>query len=165
MRRFFVPVGLLKSAFVALFLLVAWAGISGAGERFETEALSVTTKDGVTHRFQVELALTPAQRQQGLMNRREMGEDAGMLFVFKAPQQVLMWMKNTYLPLDMLFVGADGTIRSIHENAQPLSENIIDSRAVVAFVVELNAGMVKKLKIGVGNRVTSNAIEAYAGSK
>ncbi|WP_460931209.1 DUF192 domain-containing protein [Shinella zoogloeoides] len=147
----------LASAFMALFLCLA--SVAGAGEKFDTQPLTIVTKNGKSHAFTVELAVTPRQREQGLMNRREMAPDHGMLFAFGETRQVFMWMKNTYLPLDMLFIGKDGKIRSIKENARPLDESIIDSKGPIDYVLELNGGTVKRLGIRTGNRVQNALIE------
>jgi uncharacterized membrane protein (UPF0127 family) len=144
------------SALVALFLWVLPA--IAVDITFETAPLSIETARGMSHSFTVELALDSDQRALGLMNRREMASDHGMLFDFGTTRRVMMWMKNTYLPLDMLFIRADGTIATIRENAVPLSEAIIDSREPVAFVVELNAGTVKRLGFAEGDRVISDQI-------
>ncbi|MFC3072704.1 DUF192 domain-containing protein [Shinella pollutisoli] len=148
----------LALAFAALFFVLSTA--ASAAENFETQPLTIVTRDGKAHAFVVELAVTPRQREQGLMNRHEMAQDHGMLFAFGETRQVLMWMKNTYLPLDMLFIGGDGRIRTIRENAEPLSEAIIDSKVPVDFVLELNGGTVKRLGIRTGNRVESPLIES-----
>ncbi|WP_075289017.1 DUF192 domain-containing protein [Pararhizobium arenae] len=146
------------SALVALFLYACISASAAADVTFERAPLSIVTADGKTHAFTVELALDSDQRAQGLMNRREMAADHGMLFDFGTTRRVMMWMKNTYLPLDMLFVRADGRIVTIHENAVPLSEAIIDSREAIDFVVELNAGTVKRLGLAVGDRVIADRI-------
>ena len=142
---------------MALFLCLASA--AGAGEKFDIQPLTIVTKNGKSHAFTVELAVTPRQREQGLMNRREMAPDHGMLFAFGETRQVFMWMKNTYLPLDMLFIGKDGKIRSIKENATPLDESIIDSKGPIDYVLELNGGTVKRLGIRTGNRVQNALME------
>lgn len=147
---------ILGSALVALFLLALPAAAADVG--FDSGPLSVVTADGKTHTFTVELALDAEQRALGLMNRREMAADHGMLFDFGQTRQVLMWMKNTYLPLDMLFILTDGKVATIRENAVPLSEAIIDSRVPVAFVLEVNAGTVKRLGLHEGDRVTADRI-------
>ena len=144
-----------KGALVALFVFVA--GLAFAQLSFEREELTIETASG-RHVFSAELALTPDQRSQGLMNREKMPLDSGMLFDFGVARPVAMWMKNTILPLDMLFIRSDGRIAHIHENAEPFSENIIDSHGAVKFVLELNAGRVKALGIQVGARVTSRRI-------
>ncbi|MGB3875701.1 DUF192 domain-containing protein [Shinella zoogloeoides] len=142
---------------MALFLCLA--SVAGAGEKFDTQPLTIVTKNGKSHAFTVELAVTPRQREQGLMNRREMAPDHGMLFAFGETRQVFMWMKNTYLPLDMLFIGKDGKVRSIKENARPLDESIIDSKGPIDYVLELNGGTVKRLGIRTGNRVQNALME------
>jgi len=147
----------LASAFMALFLCLA--SVAGAGEKFDTQPLTIVTKNGKSHAFTVELAVTPRQREQGLMNRREMAPDHGMLFAFGETRQVFMWTKNTYLPLDMLFIGKDGKVRSIKENARPLDESIIDSKGPIDYVLELNGGTVKRLGIRTGNRVQNALME------
>jgi uncharacterized membrane protein (UPF0127 family) len=147
------------SAVMALFLCLAPLSIASAAETFVRQPLQIVTRDGKVHEFQVELAVTPRQREQGLMNRKEMAPGEGMLFAFGETRQVLMWMKNTYLPLDMLFIGKDGKIRTIKENAEPLSESIIDSKVPVDFVLELNGGTVKTLGIRTGNRIDSALID------
>ena len=103
--------------------------------------------------FQVELALTPEQRSRGLMFRTELAEDEGMLFDFGTPRPVGMWMRNTYIPLDMLFIDADGRITRIEANAEPLSERTISSGGPVRAVLELPGGITEKLGIEPGDRV------------
>ena len=159
MGRLFSVCVNVRSAVAALFLVLLLPAALQASETFEREPLTIVAKGGKTHAFTVELAVTPNQRSQGLMNRREMADDHGMLFAFGETRQVLMWMKNTYLPLDMLFIGKDGKIRTIKENAEPLSEAIIDSKVSVDFVLELNGGTVEKLGIKPGHRVESALIE------
>ncbi|AOF88481.1 DUF192 domain-containing protein [Sinorhizobium sp. RAC02] len=148
----------LMGALLALFLCLVPAAF--AAETFDKQPLAIITKDGKSHAFTVELAVTPRQREQGLMNRRDMAADHGMLFAFGETRQVFMWMKNTYLPLDMLFLAKDGKVRAIKENAEPLSESIIDSQGPIDYVLELNGGTVKRLGIRAGNRVQSELIES-----
>lgn len=155
----------LKSALVALFLVGAAAPTSVAAQAtsqqsmaFESEPLSITSPKGVTHKFSVELALTPPQLEFGLMYRDKMAADHGMLFDFGTLRPVMMWMKNTKLSLDMLFLDQTGVVTHIQENAVPYSEAIISSGGPVAYVIELNAGIVKKLGLAVGDKVTSATI-------
>ena len=148
----------LASAVMALFLCLSFN--AAAGEKFDRQPLSIVTKDGKSHAFTVELAVTPRQREQGLMDRREMAADHGMLFAFGETRQVYMWMKNTYIPLDMLFIGKDGKIRTIKQNAEPLSEAIIDSGGPIDFVLELNGGTAKRLGIRTGNRVQNELMDS-----
>ena len=116
------------------------------------EALTIRSKNG-SHAFSVEVARTDADRTQGLMYRRSMPQDHGMLFNFGEPQPITMWMKNTYLPLDMVFIRADGTIARIARNTEPLSTRISPSGEPVPAVLELNAGVTARLGIEPGDRV------------
>ncbi|AYG59018.1 DUF192 domain-containing protein [Rhizobium jaguaris] len=156
----------LKSAVVALFLVGASAPAFAAqatSEKlmaFDSEQLSIQTAKGVTHKFTVELALTEPQLEFGLMYRKSMPADHGMLFNFGAPRPVMMWMKNTVLPLDMLFLDKNGVITHIQENAVPYSEAIISSEGAVLYVIELNGGIARKLGLAVGDKVTSATISA-----
>lgn len=145
---------------LAAFLLFLFAATVAVSATFETETLAIRTADGRTHAFTVELAVAPDQRAQGLMNREEMAADRGMLFDFGESRRVHMWMKNTYLPLDMLFIRRDGTIARIAPDTLPLSEEIIDSREAVHFVLELNGGTAARLGIAPGDRVESPHIAA-----
>ncbi len=106
-----------------------------------------------THAFSIEIADTDAKRAEGLMFRTEMAPDHGMLFDFKREEAVWFWMKNTYLPLDMIFARADGTIASIAENTTPLSEATVPSGAPVRFVFEVVAGTAARLGIKAGDRL------------
>lgn len=153
-----ITASILQSAVMALFLFLA--GGAGAQEPFERQELLIQTKDGKTHKFDVELALTSEQRSQGLMHRETMATDQGMLFDFGENRPVAMWMKNTPLPLDMLFIQRDGTISHIHKRAVPFSEAIIDSRGPVAYVLELNGGRADALGVTTGDRVISKRIDA-----
>lgn len=153
----------LRSAALALFLL---PGLAAGGARiavaeqaiqFATEQLVVHARDGA-RTFTVELALSDPQREHGLMFRKAMPADHGMLFDFGATRRVLMWMKNTPLPLDMLFLDKAGTIVSIRQGAVPYSETIIDSEQPVKYVIEINGGIVAKLGLAVGDKVASPTI-------
>ena len=116
------------------------------------EPLEIDTRAGAKH-FSVEVMRTDAEREKGLMFRRFLPEDRGMLFDFKTEQSVMMLMKNTYLPLDMIFIRRDGTVSHIAENAEPLSERIIPSGGPVYAVLEVNAGIARKLGIAPGDKV------------
>lgn len=149
------------SALVALLLFVVASTVAFSAT-FATEPLTIRKADGTTAAFTVELAISADQRALGLMNRREMAADTGMLFDFGLTRRVAMWMKNTYLPLDMLFIRKDGTISRIAADTAPHSEAIIDSREPVHFVLELNAGTAARLGIRPGDRVMSATIDAAA---
>lgn len=113
-------------------------------------------------RFSVEVADTAAERSQGLMHRETMARSAGMLFVYKRPQPVSFWMRNTLIPLDMIFMDATGTVRRVHENAIPLDETGIDGGAGIQFVLEINGGLADRLGIVAGSELKHPAIGAEA---
>jgi uncharacterized membrane protein (UPF0127 family) len=140
----------IRPAFSALGFLVLIAGVVYA-QAFET--LSIATQAGQRQAFRVEVARNDADRAQGLMFRRSMPADQGMLFDFGRVEPVSMWMQNTYLPLDMLFIRADGTIARIAPNTEPLSTRTIPSGEPVLSVLELNAGTAARLGIKPGDRV------------
>jgi uncharacterized membrane protein (UPF0127 family) len=118
----------------------------------QLQPLEIATRTGV-HVFAVELAVTPEQQAQGLMFRRELPEGRGMLFDFQKEQPTSFWMKNTYIPLDMIFIRADGRILRVAENTVPLSEALVSSGGPVRAVLEVIAGTAKKLGIAAGDRV------------
>ncbi len=118
----------------------------------EQGTLEIVTKSGVRP-FSVELAVTDEERAKGLMFRKEIPEGYGMLFDFKQDQMVTMWMKNTYVSLDMIFIKHDGRIARIAENTTVLSEDIIPSGQPVRAVLEVVAGTAKKFGIAAGDKV------------
>ncbi|MCR9070133.1 MAG: DUF192 domain-containing protein [Alphaproteobacteria bacterium] len=140
---------------VFLLALVLLASESWAGSLVP---LTVTTGTGEAHVFQVEIADTPEERGRGLMHRDELAADRGMLFVFPRRERITMWMRNTRIPLDMLFIGDDGRVEQIHERAVPYSEATIASRRRVRYVLELVGGTAERLGIGEGALVTSDAM-------
>lgn len=142
-----------------ILLLLCAAAPAAAQAIFGTGRLSIETAAGKTHDFQVEIAETPEQRAQGLMFRREMAADAGMLFLFGGSQERAMWMKNTLIPLDMLFIDEKGKIVRIAERTVPYSTRAITSGGPVAAVLELNAGTASRLAIKPGDRVRHPAFE------
>ncbi|MCB9989032.1 MAG: DUF192 domain-containing protein [Rhodospirillales bacterium] len=115
--------------------------------------MAIVTQDGVTHPFRVEIARTREELMQGLMNRLEMPEDAGMLFIFARENPRSFWMKGTFIPLDMVFIRADGTIHHIHHNAVPHDQTGIPSEGPVLAVLEINGGVAEKLGLKPGNKV------------
>ena len=127
--------------------------LAGAVYAQALETLSISTQGGQKQTFKVEVARNDADRAQGLMFRRSMPADQGMLFDFARVEPVSMWMQNTYLPLDMLFIRPDGTIARIAANTEPLSTRTIPSGEPVLAVLELNAGTASKLGIKPGDRV------------
>lgn len=117
-----------------------------------TEPLTILSKAG-PKRFEVEVMRDDAGRSRGLMFRRHMAADHGMLFDFERDEPVTMWMKNTYLPLDMVFIRPDGTVSRIAADTEPLSTAIIPSGSPVIAVLELNAGTAARLGLQAGDRV------------
>jgi uncharacterized protein len=108
---------------------------------------------GTAHPFQVEVMKSIEERAKGLMFRQFMAEERGMLFDFTQEQSITMWMRNTYIPLDMVFIKADGRIHRIHERAQPLDETTIASGGNVRYVLEINGGLASKLGLKAGDQV------------
>ena len=137
---------------LALFGLILGRATAQDAASGPTESLSIVGREG-RHLFAVEVMRTDAERSRGLMYRRAMAPDHGMLFDFQAVAPVAMWMKNTYLPLDMVFIRADGTIARIATDTEPLSTKVIPSGEAVLSVLELNAGTTARLGIHAGDRV------------
>ncbi|GAB0119559.1 DUF192 domain-containing protein [Acidisoma sp. 7E03] len=119
--------------------------------------LVIIDDQGKAHHFQVELATTPQEQETGLMFRKSVPADGGMLFVFPTVQPEPFWMKNTLVPLDMVFINADGTIRAIAENTVPFSLAPVDSGGPVKAVLELQGGLTAKENISVGDQVQAAA--------
>ncbi len=138
-------------AFAFLGLLTAFAACA-ARAASDLERLEFVTRSGV-HAFSVEVMRTPAEHEKGLMFRRYLPDGRGMLFDFGRDEAVQMWMKNTYIPLDMVFIGRNGKVVSVAADTEPLSERIIPSGGPVTSVVELNAGVAAKIGLAVGDQV------------
>jgi uncharacterized protein len=132
---------------VCAVLLLAPAQAAG------TDTIEIVSASGV-HAFSVELAVTDAEREKGLMFRKELPEGQGMLFDFQRDQQVAFWMHNTYISLDMIFIRGDGRIARIAENAKPESDDLIPSGVPVRAVLEVIAGTAREMGIKAGDRVT-----------
>ena len=150
---------------VLILAVAVWATFAAAVpssaqvklQSFERDTLSIETGGGERHRFEVELALTGAQHAQGLMYRRDLAEDAGMLFLYRGAGTVSMWMKNTTIPLDMMFIAPDGRIVDIAERTVPYSLETVSSRHAASAVLEVNGGTVARLGIQPGDRVRHRA--------
>ena len=145
-RRLFIVAAAL------LFLFPLFAAPAQVPAAADLQPLEIATKSGV-HVFAVEMASTPEEQAKGLMFRRHMPEGQGMLFDFHREQPTSFWMKNTYIPLDMIFIRGDGRILRIAENTVPLSEALVTSGGPVRAVLEVNAGTARKLGIAPGDRV------------
>lgn len=146
--------GVLAAALV--IVAVAWPAVAQQG--FSSAPLTIETGDGGRHDFTVELAVSPSEQSQGLMFRQSMPADAGMLFPYTRDAMRSFWMRNTLVPLDILFIGGDGRIAHIVQRTVPLSEATISSRVPVRAVLEVNAGTVRRLGIAVGDRVLSDEL-------
>jgi len=129
--------------------------ITGPQPKLPTEKLTIITKDGTHHDFTVELATTPREQEIGEMFRKEVPPGQGMLFVWQFAHESPFWMKNTLVPLDMVFINPDGTIRAIAENAVPESLAPIPSHGPVLAVLELAGGTTARLNIVVGDKVVA----------
>jgi len=137
---------------MALLLISVTAACSN-----ENRATIITSKGAVG--FNVELALTQSERAQGLMFRQQLADDAGMLFDFGEEREVAFWMRNTFIPLDMIFIAADGTIKSIYANARPQDDTPISSGVPVRFVLEIPGGRAAAAGIKVGDRLEHPLVE------
>jgi uncharacterized membrane protein (UPF0127 family) len=124
----------------------------GPQPRLLTTPLTITTSSG-EHRFTVEMAVTPEQSARGLMFREQLAPNEGMLFDFHRDQIVTMWMRNTILSLDMIFISREGQVATIAERTTPFSESVISSRVRVRAVLEVPAGTAQRLGIRPGDRV------------
>jgi uncharacterized membrane protein (UPF0127 family) len=140
--------------FRPIFLVVGFISTgAGAACAQALEAMAIVLQGGQRQVFQVEVARNDTDRAQGLMFRRSMPADRGMLFDFGRVEPVSMWMQNTYIPLDMFFVRPDGTIARVAANTEPLSTRTIPSGEPVLAVLELNAGTAARLGIKAGDRI------------
>jgi uncharacterized membrane protein (UPF0127 family) len=140
-----------RSAVAALML--AFTMLTPApGNAAGTGTLVLKTATG-DHSFNIEVMVTDNERSLGLMYRRSLPENSGMLFIYDPPQQATMWMKNTLIPLDMVFISANGHVHRIEENAEPFSETLIPSDGAVVAVLELNGGEADKVGLKPGDKV------------
>lgn len=152
--------GLLATLWSLLAMLALLNGpFAGPLQAAELQPLEIITQSGVQP-FTVEVMRTDEERARGLMFRKDLPEGRGMLFDFHPEQNVTMWMKNTLIPLDMIFIKADGRILRIAENTQVESEKIIASGGPVRGVLEVIAGTAKKLGIKPGDRVAHPLFDA-----
>ena len=132
-----------------------WVPLTSIAQGFATfnrSKLRVVTKSG-KHEFIVEIAVTDRQHAQGLMFRQSLAKNAGMLFDYKVPTSITMWMKNTYIPLDMIFIGNDGRVINVVQRAIPFSENVISSLGKARGVLEVNGGTASRLGIMPGDKI------------
>jgi len=154
MTRSFLRAAALAFAFSALLPLAAAGDARPAAQPAKARLipLEIRTAHGV-RRFEVEVARTPAEQERGLMFRTSLPSRGGMLFPMGAPREATFWMKNTVLPLDMIFIRADGTIARIAERTVPYSLDLVDSGEPVAAVLEIIGGGAAQAGIRAGDRV------------
>lgn len=160
----------MRTGFAALALAGALAGCSSSATDSAAASVAATeparhpvsglqvipltvTHQGKRHGFRVEVARNPSEQARGLMFRTEMGADEGMIFPMQPPRMASFWMKNTVIPLDIIFIGTDRRIINIAANAVPYSEENLDSQGLTAAVLELNGGRAAQLGIGPGDKV------------
>lgn len=144
-----------RGGLIALFL----AGTSGQVSA-ECSETTVELRNGESVvRFNVEIADTGAERAQGLMNREKLAKSSGMLFVYDTPRRAGFWMKNTLIPLDMIFADATGRVTRVHANAIPHDQTSIDGGDGVALVLEINGGLAKRLGITEGSELRHPAVD------
>jgi uncharacterized membrane protein (UPF0127 family) len=139
---------MIRAATFTLGLLAASAASAAC-----TDAAVDLRGDFGSARFNVEVADDPSERAQGLMNRPSMPASAGMLFLYDAPQRATFWMKNSLIPLDMIFLDQTGTVTRVHENAVPLDETTIDGGPGVVAVLEINGGLASAIGISEGSQL------------
>ena len=132
-----------------LVLALVWSGGAALAD-CAPGAVELRSDTGAVARFSVEVADDDAERATGLMNRPHMAMSRGMLFIYESPRQAFFWMKNTLIPLDMIFADATGKVQVVHEMAQPLDETAIDGGPDVVYVLEINGGLARRLGIAPG---------------
>ncbi|RIA56589.1 hypothetical protein BXY53_1695 [Dichotomicrobium thermohalophilum] len=138
-------------------LMIAVSGVNAA--KLRVEPVVLVTETG-RHTINAEIADTPGTRATGLMFRRSLDDDAGMLFIYDEPQNITMWMKNTYISLDMIFADASGTIIRIARDTEPFSTDIIEAGGPAKVVLEVAAGTAQRLRLKRGDRLEHPSVSA-----
>ncbi len=143
-------------SFAVLVLFAGWVSAAlTPAQAAGTDTIEIVSANGV-HPFSVELATNDAERERGLMYRKSLPEGHGMLFDFGYPQPTAFWMHNTYIPLDIIFIAANGRIVRIAENAKPMDDTLIPSGGLVRGVLEVSGGTAHRLGIKAGDKVTGS---------
>lgn len=155
--------GWVAAALCSLVLSLCACSQGGENSGLPVTQVSVSTPNGL-HSFKVEVASDEPSREHGLMNRKHLDADAGMLFVYPKSQMIAFWMKNTPLPLDMLYIRDDGSVATVIESAEPYSTKPIPSVEPIRAVLELNGGRAEELGITAGDHVYGS-IFPKAGDK
>jgi len=151
MRERFENLAKAASAAFSILIVVFMSGAI-ADVLFKRSSLKIETKSGPV-KLDVEIADTDPKRAQGLMFRRRLQDGQGMIFLFEHEEEITMWMKNTYIPLDMVFIGTDWRVTRVAAQAEPLSTDIISSGPPAARVLEIGAGQAEKLGVKPGDLV------------
>jgi len=152
-RTLLASLSALATSLSAAGRAAAQPGVDRPQPRLATEPMTILGREGRRHDFTVEMAITPDQQTIGLMFRPAIGADEGMIFDWGRPRESSMWMRNTLIPLDMVFIAADGRIIRIAERTVPLSLTPIGSGGPVRATLELQGGITERLDIRVGDRV------------
>lgn len=158
----------LRALAIAIFTVFALAPLAACSGQQADAAAPADESRAVLHtatgdyEFTVEIADDNAERAQGLMYRRELADDAGMLFDFETEREASFWMQNTFIPLDMIFIAADGTVKTIHANARPHDPTAIRSRVPVRFVLEISGGRANEIGLAVGDTLEHGRVGTTA---
>ena len=135
------------------FLFFCILFFSFNAQSYEISKVVIQNKNSSSISIEAEVMITESQQARGMMYRKSLDKDKGMLFLFKEPKKAVFWMKNTYIPLDLIFIKKGGYIDSIHENLEPLSTKKIKSKNDVIAVLEILGGQVKMNKINLDSKI------------
>lgn len=141
-----------RAVYAALFCCIVLLVHSVGAYALEKKPLTIVTSTG-RHLITVEVASNAQEQAFGLMFRRSLAPDAGMIFLFPNDKEITMWMKNTFIPLDMIFVTHDGIVSRIEENTEPMSERVISSGSPARVVIEMTGGSAARLGIKPGDKI------------
>jgi uncharacterized membrane protein (UPF0127 family) len=148
------PKRALKGLGLGLAAIIAFAPLAACSDEGK---LTLHTASG-DHAFHVEVVDTPEGRAKGLMFVQDLADDAGMLFDFKEERPVSFWMQNTLIPLDMVFVGADGVVKTVHANARPMDTTSIPSEVPVQYVLEIPGGVAASIGLQPGDTMIHDRV-------
>lgn len=135
------------------FLFFCMFFLSSSAQSYEISKVVIQNKNSSSVSIAAEVMTTESQQARGMMYRKSLDKDKGMLFLFKKPKRAVFWMKNTYIPLDLIFIKKGGSIDSIHENLEPFSTKKIKSKNDVIAVLEILGGQVKMNKINLDSKI------------
>ena len=150
---------MIRTAAAYLIALITGAGMAGAAEQCSSASVDLRGDWGRVH-FNVEVADDPQEQAKGLMFREKLPASSGMLFIYDRPRHARFWMKNTLIPLDMIFVNETGYVTRIAQNTRPLDETPVDGGDGVLMILEINGGMAQGLGITVGSELRHPAFDS-----